>query len=281
MGLFAMRVDVDSTKGLNEGVPPLLELLEKYGIKASFFINMGREWNISDVLKTPKTIKKLPRSKNSIGLLKRQGYLGLLKVLVNPFKRVGESNPEMIRRIKKGGYEIGLHGGGDHARWLRRIDEFTYPELENFIKPSYLSLKKIIGEKPKGFTSPGFKTNPLVLKFLREYNFLYCSDSFGDKPFYENFGENEKFLQIPLTVHMGNTVIEHFVIRNHTNDQIKRFFDKQLELKMKRNEMFTFIIHPIYEPLHKIDILEFIIGKAIEKGYRTVTFEEIAKMVAT
>jgi len=46
---------------------------------------------------------------------------------------------------------VDIHGGGDHVKWIRRIDEFTCPELENFIKPSYLPLKKGGRSKVAGF----------------------------------------------------------------------------------------------------------------------------------
>ena len=37
----ALRVDVDTRRGLEEGVPRLLELFRRTGTRASFFVTMG------------------------------------------------------------------------------------------------------------------------------------------------------------------------------------------------------------------------------------------------
>ncbi len=40
----ALRVDVDTSRGLKKGIPKLLDLFRKYSVPASFFIVMiGRE----------------------------------------------------------------------------------------------------------------------------------------------------------------------------------------------------------------------------------------------
>ena len=36
---FTIKVDLESDKGIREGVPKLLDLLEKYNIKASFYVS--------------------------------------------------------------------------------------------------------------------------------------------------------------------------------------------------------------------------------------------------
>jgi hypothetical protein len=40
---LAIKVDVDTRIGLREGVPRLLELLRRYGVKASFFVSFGAD----------------------------------------------------------------------------------------------------------------------------------------------------------------------------------------------------------------------------------------------
>ena len=48
---FTLRVDLESDKGIKKGLPKLLDLLKKHHIKASFYIPMGGESNILDLLR--------------------------------------------------------------------------------------------------------------------------------------------------------------------------------------------------------------------------------------
>ena len=54
---FTLRVDLESDKGIQFGVPKLLNLLKKYNLKASFYIPMGGESNIFELLSNRIKIK--------------------------------------------------------------------------------------------------------------------------------------------------------------------------------------------------------------------------------
>ena len=51
---FTLRVDLESDKGIKEGLPKLLDLLKRYDLKASFYLVMGGESNIWEILKYRK-----------------------------------------------------------------------------------------------------------------------------------------------------------------------------------------------------------------------------------
>ena len=38
---FGLRVDVDTIRGLSEGVPQILDILYEVGVHATFFVTMG------------------------------------------------------------------------------------------------------------------------------------------------------------------------------------------------------------------------------------------------
>ena len=48
--VFCLRVDLESQKGISKGLPKLLDVLAKYNIKASFYLVMGGESNIFEIL---------------------------------------------------------------------------------------------------------------------------------------------------------------------------------------------------------------------------------------
>jgi len=51
---FSISIHVDGYYGLVKGVPNLLNLFDNYGIKATFFVNMGKEANLFQILKYRK-----------------------------------------------------------------------------------------------------------------------------------------------------------------------------------------------------------------------------------
>jgi len=72
MKTFTLRIDLESDKGIKEGVPRLLDLLKKYNIKASFYISMGGESNIFEILKYRNNLKTSGERKIKVWSLKEK-----------------------------------------------------------------------------------------------------------------------------------------------------------------------------------------------------------------
>ena len=51
MKTFALRIDVESQKGIVEGIPRILDLLKEFDFKASFYLTMGGESNLLELIK--------------------------------------------------------------------------------------------------------------------------------------------------------------------------------------------------------------------------------------
>ena len=66
---LALKVDVDTFRGMKEGVPAIAEILTGYGLKASFFISFGPDRSGLAVLQLlrPSFLKKMIRT-NAPGL---------------------------------------------------------------------------------------------------------------------------------------------------------------------------------------------------------------------
>jgi len=75
--------------------------------------------------------------------------------------RTAEKYKKLVKWLYDQGYEIASHGY-THVR----LDNFTVDELNKYLRKSSDSIKKIIGERPKGFRAPIFSVWRDYKKFL-------------------------------------------------------------------------------------------------------------------
>jgi len=173
---FTLRVDLESDKGI-KAVPRLLNLLKKYNIKASFYIPMGGESNILDLLSYRGRLKSAGERK-----IKVFSLLDKIRMILFPRDFV-KSNKKILKRILKEEHELGLHGW-KHREWTRGLDKINIEEKVRKAKIKYI---KLFCEEPLSFASPGFNTNNRVLEILKKYEIKFISDFQGEtKKIWEN-----------------------------------------------------------------------------------------------
>lgn len=172
----ALRVDVDTRRGLREGVPRLLELFRRLDVRASFFVTMGpdrsglairRAWRPSFVLKMLRT--------NPFRLY---GIRTLLSGTLLPAQPVGAGAPALLRDIAAAGHEVAPHGW-DHVRWQDRIDHLSVDALRADLTAAARAFEDALGVRPSASAAPGWRTNLRALTVQEEMGFRYASDVRG------------------------------------------------------------------------------------------------------
>lgn len=120
------KIDVDTRIGLREGVPRLLDLLLRYGVRASFFVSFGPDHSGRAIrrLWRPSFLLKMLRTNP----LRLYGFKTLLYGTLLPSAPVGSENPDQLRTIVADGHELGIHGY-DHVRWQDRLEKMTEAEI--------------------------------------------------------------------------------------------------------------------------------------------------------
>jgi undecaprenyl phosphate-alpha-L-ara4FN deformylase len=177
----ALKIDVDTHQGLAEGVPRLRQMLNREGVTASLYIAMGPDNSGRAALRVFRNrgfLKKMFRT-NAVAMY---GLRTVLSGTLLPARPIALAFPNLVRGLKSDGFEVGVHGY-DHVRWQDRIDALGDDGIRAEIRDAFEVFRAIIGEAPRSFAAPGWRTNAAALKALDEMGLDYRSDTRGRTPF--------------------------------------------------------------------------------------------------
>jgi len=204
--LIGLKVDVDTDEGMKQGVPRLLDLLNQFNVKASFFVPMGKDhtgWTAKRVFTRKGFLKKVSR----VGVIETYGIKTLMYGLLLPGPEIAKKNKIILQRILREGHETGIHGF-DHVSWHDHIHEWNGPRTGIILKRACDVYEELLGQKARSFAAPGWMINHHALEFFEKNNFLYSSDTRGFSPFLPDMGDkNFSILQIPTTLPTLDEVI--------------------------------------------------------------------------
>lgn len=196
----AIKVDIDTRRGLASGCPNLLKIFQEAGnIPASFFIPMGPDrtgLTITRVLKNPRILEKAKRT----NIFEIYGFPTLLYGTLLPSPGIVDGNEEILARIQDEGHEAGIHGY-DHFKWQDFIDRMDEHSITAELEKAFSGFKKIFRTEPKSFAAPGWQCNKKACGLIDKRHFLYTSNTRGKKvcfPVFDGWGSNT--LEIPTTL---------------------------------------------------------------------------------
>lgn len=193
-----LRVDVDTRRGLDEGVPRLLELFRRLGVRASFFVTMGPDHSGRAIRRAlrPSFLAKMWRTNP----FKLYGLRTLLSGTLVPARLVGAGAPAMLRQIADEGHEVAPHGW-DHVGWQDRIHRLDHVAIRADLDLAARSFLAAVGVAPSASAAPGWRTSPLALTVQDGRGFRYASDTRGDTPFRPTVGAGPlETIQLPTTM---------------------------------------------------------------------------------
>ncbi len=194
----ALRVDVDTRRGLEEGVPRLLELFRRTGTRASFFVAMGPDRSgraLRRVLR-PSFLAKMWRT----NALRLYGVRTLLSGTLLPARLVGAGMPALLRAIAAEGHEVGPHGW-DHVGWQDRVHRMPAAAVRAELGRAAQAFEAVLGVRPGASAAPGWRTSPEALTIQEELGLRYASDVRGTAPFRPAVdGRALRTIQVPTTL---------------------------------------------------------------------------------
>lgn len=180
MKQLALKIDVDTYRGTREGVPRLVEALQRHHAQATFFFSLGPDHTGRAIKRVfrPGFLGKVSRT----SVVEHYGIKTLLYGTLLPAPDIGKKCASIMRMVKVAGFEVGIHCY-DHIRWqdyvANKDAEWTRRELQLAVD----RYTEIFGEAPHAHAAAGWQMNRHALRLMQRFGFEYSSDTRGTHPF--------------------------------------------------------------------------------------------------
>jgi peptidoglycan/xylan/chitin deacetylase (PgdA/CDA1 family) len=198
-GRIALKVDCDTYEGTKAGIPNLLRLLDRFGIRASFYFTLGPDRSgraIARVFTRKGFLRKMLRS-NALSLY---GPRTMMYGTLLPSPMIGRRLEPVIRSVGESGHEVGVHGW-DHIAWHDRLNRMSDDEVALQYGEAHREFQRIFGRRARASAAPGWHATATSLGVQERYQLLYASNTRGDLPFFpEAGGQRFRTLEIPTTL---------------------------------------------------------------------------------
>ncbi|MCE9658123.1 MAG: 4-deoxy-4-formamido-L-arabinose-phosphoundecaprenol deformylase [Burkholderiales bacterium] len=180
MALIALKVDVDTLRGTREGVPRLLRLLGREGVRATFLFSMGRDhtgWALRRAFR-PRFMAKVSRT----SVLSHYGWRTLLYGVLLPGPDIGRLAAEPMRSAQAAGHECGLHAW-DHVLWQDNVRRRDPAWTVRQMRLAFDRFVDVFGSAPSTHGAAGWQMNAEAFRQIDRWGLAYASDARGPGPF--------------------------------------------------------------------------------------------------
>jgi undecaprenyl phosphate-alpha-L-ara4FN deformylase len=267
MPLLALKIDVDTYRGTREGVPRLLELLQRFNAGATFLFSLGPDHTGRAIKRVfrPGFMKKVSRT----SVVEHYGLKTLLYGTLLPGPDIGRRCADTLRGVRDAGFEVGVHCW-DHIRWQDGVALASATETETQMRLAIDRHVEIFGEPPHVHGAAGWQMNPHALRLTQRLGFAYASDCRGSHPFMPVWNaEPVHCPQLPTTLPTMDELLGVDGLDATNLDQ--RYLALTAE---PRDHVFT--LHAELEGMKLAPVLERLLAGWRDQGYQLVAMQSLA-----
>ncbi|MBI4602738.1 MAG: 4-deoxy-4-formamido-L-arabinose-phosphoundecaprenol deformylase [Planctomycetes bacterium] len=269
--MLGLRVDACTYLGAREGLPRILDLLARLGLRASFFCAMGPDRSglaALRVFRVPGFLAKMLRTRAP----SMYGWRTLLHGTLLPAPRIAERTGEVLRRAAAEGHEVGIHSW-DHVRWQDRLDRLDARAVREDYERAIEAFEAAAGTRPRAAAAPAWLASSSSLLAAEELGLEHSSDVRGRCPFLPVIGGRALTVpQVPVTL---PTLDELLGRGGLTAEGFRRQVLRSLELGRPN----VLAVHAEAEGRAHLGTLEALLLEALAAGWEVVPLGEVLARV--
>jgi peptidoglycan/xylan/chitin deacetylase (PgdA/CDA1 family) len=267
MKKIALKIDVDTYRGTREGVPRLVDVLQRYQAQATFFFSLGPDHTGRAIKRVfrPGFLSKVSRT----SVVEHYGIKTLLYGTLLPAPDIGKKCADIMRGVRDAGFEVGIHCY-DHIRWQDHVankdNQWTQRELQRTVD----RYTEIFGDAPHAHAAAGWQMNRHALRMMQQLGMTYSSDTRGTHPFMPTWqAEIIACPQLPTTLPTLDELMNRDGI---TLDNIAEHVLKLTETPSATGHVYT--LHAELEGQKWMPIFEQLLQGWQAQGYELVSMQQ-------
>jgi len=268
MKSMVLKVDVDTYLGTLNGVPALLDLFERYKVKATFLFSVGPD-------NTGRAIRRIFRKGflQKVGrtsVVSHYGIRTLMNGVLKPGPHIGKRASHIMRQVVAQGHEVGIHCY-DHVLWQDFVAEKDLAWTRGEMHKALEAFTDALQMPPQTIGAAGWQLNRHVIALEEEMGFKYASDVRGREPFMPSMeGVRSNCVQIPTTLPTLDEIIGSDGI--DSSNCWETILDKSRE-PLPHGHVYT--LHAELEGLKLIPAMEKLLEQWQASGFEMVTLNEL------
>jgi len=264
---LALKIDVDTYRGTREGVPKLIDILQRHGAGATFLFSLGPDHTGRAIKRAmrPGFMRKVGRT----SVVSHYGIRTLLYGTLLPGPDIGRRCAETLRRVRDAGFEVGIHTW-DHVKWQDGVGHADGRWTAWQMALARQRFRELFGEEALVHGAAGWQMNVHAYRLTQSLGFRYASDTRGTHPFIPVIrAEIVACPQFPTTL---PTLDELIGIDATTEANVAgRLLEKTAA--ERRDQVFT--LHAELEGMKLSPVLERLLEGWKAQGYELVALRDL------
>ena len=255
--VLGLKVDVDTRRGMEEGVPALLSLLAGFGVRATFFLSFGPDNSgkaVYRMIRNPRFLLKMVRT-NAPGLY---GFRTALYGTLLKAPMIASAFPALCREIEERGHEVEFHAW-DHRTWQDSLPGKGREWIGAWLDKGISAYESCLGHSPRAFGAPAWMLTGTAVEEIARRKWEYLSCTRAPAPFLlEGTGLAEIPSDLPCLEEVGGRKGAEIVVD-----------------VLSRGGAHVYPVHAEVEGGILQDAFVAILRGALEQGYRIVPLSEM------